>query len=183
MFTEDGRIDREIEIRCQKANALIYQLTPLLKHPNTHMASKQQIINSIFIPNQCQTWTLSKSHKRKINTCEMKCLRRAANLTIRDRVRNDVIRQMVGTTPCATYTERQKIKWFGHLVRMQQHQLPVQAIYQRRSEVRTRGRPRRRRIYDIKDNVETRNNNNHATHRELDHQLLLPTTLSGISGR
>jgi hypothetical protein len=127
MFTEDGKIDREIETRCQKANALIYQLTPLLKHPNISMASKQQIINSIFIPTlcyQCRTWTLSKSHIHKINTCEMKCLRRATNLTIRDQVRNVVIRQIVGTPPCATYSEIQKIKWFGHLVRMQQHHLP-----------------------------------------------------------
>ena len=64
MFTKDGKVDWVNEIRCQKANALIYQLTPLLKHPNISMASKQQILNSIFIPTlcyQCQTWTLSKS--------------------------------------------------------------------------------------------------------------------------
>jgi len=60
MFTEDGKINREIEIRCQKANALIYQLSPLLKHQNVPMQAKRLIINSIFIPTlcyQCQTWT------------------------------------------------------------------------------------------------------------------------------
>jgi hypothetical protein len=83
-------------------------------------------------------------------------------------VRNDVIRQIVGTTPSATYIERQKIKWFGHLVRMQQHQLPAQALYQRRFEVRARGRPRRRWIDDIKDIVEIHGMTIiNATHREL----------------
>jgi hypothetical protein len=82
------------------------------------------------------------------------------------------------------YIERQKIKWFGHHVRMQQHQLPAQALYQRRSEVRARGRPRRRWIGDIKDIVETHGMTIIcATHRALDHQLLLLTTLNGISGR
>jgi hypothetical protein len=91
---------------------------------------------------------------------------------------------MVGTTPCATYIEKQKIKWFGHLVRMQQHQLPVQALYQRRSEVKARGNPRRRWTDDIKDIVESHGMTIiSATHRELDHQLFLPTTLIGISGR
>ena len=186
MITEDGRMDREIETRCQKANTLIYQLTPLLTHPNIPMTTKQQIINSIFIPTlcyQCQSWTLTKSQLRKINTCEMKCLRRAANLTIRDRVRNDTIRQIVGTTPCATYIERQKIKWFGHVTRMQHHQLPAQALYQRSSGARARGRPRRKWIDDIKDIVESHGMTiTSATHRAIEHKLSLPTTPFGISG-
>ena len=28
MFTKNGKLDREIEIRCQKANAVSYQLAP-----------------------------------------------------------------------------------------------------------------------------------------------------------
>jgi hypothetical protein len=90
---------------------------------------------------------------------------------------------MVGTTPCATYIKRQKIKWFGHLVRMQQHQLQVQELYQR-YEVRARGCPRRRWIDDIKDIVEPHGMTViSATNWALDHQLLLPTMLNGISGR
>ena len=33
MFTENGKLDREIEIRYQKINAVSYQLAPLQKHP------------------------------------------------------------------------------------------------------------------------------------------------------
>src|SRR6202042_269573 len=151
------------------------------------MTTKQQIINSIIIPTlsyQCQSWTLTKSQLCKINTCEMKCLRRAANLIIRDRVRNDTIRQIVGTTPCATYIERQKIKWFGHVTRMQHHQLPAQALYQRSSGAREIGSPRRKWIDDIKNIVESHGLTiTSATHRATEHQLSLPTTPSGISGR
>jgi hypothetical protein len=90
---------------------------------------------------------------------------------------------MIGTTPCATYIERQKIKWFGHLVRIQQHQLPVQALYQKRSEVRARGCPRGRWIDDIKDIVEPHGITIiSVTHWELGHQLFLPMTLNCISG-
>jgi hypothetical protein len=84
---------------------------------------------------------------------------------------------MVGTTPCATYIERQKIKCFGHLVKIQQHQLPLQALYQRRSEVRARRHPRRRWTDNIRDFVEPHGITIiSAKHRALDHQLLLPTT-------
>ena len=33
MFTENGKLDKEIETRCQKANAVSYQLAPLLNTP------------------------------------------------------------------------------------------------------------------------------------------------------
>ena len=57
-FTEDGRLNKEIETRVQKANNVSYQLAPLLKHPNFPMTTKLKIINTIFIPTliyQCQT--------------------------------------------------------------------------------------------------------------------------------
>ncbi|GFR90675.1 reverse transcriptase-like protein [Elysia marginata] len=58
-FTKDGRIDREIEVRCQKANSISYQLAPLLKHESIPIATKAKLINSIFLTTltyQCQTW-------------------------------------------------------------------------------------------------------------------------------
>uniref|UniRef100_A0A0B7BV07 Uncharacterized protein n=2 Tax=Arion vulgaris TaxID=1028688 RepID=A0A0B7BV07_9EUPU len=101
-------MDREIETRCQKANAVTYQLSPLLKHPSINMAVKRQLINCIFIPTlcyQCQTWPLTKTQERKITTCEMRCLRKAVNVTRRDRVRNENIRSIVGTTMHTVHRE------------------------------------------------------------------------------
>ena len=98
IFSQDGRLDREIETRCQKANAVSYQLAPLLKHPDIPMPTKAQLINTTFIPTltyQCQTWSLTKAQERKLVTCEMRCLRRAANKTRRDKIRNKVIRDTV----------------------------------------------------------------------------------------
>ena len=121
MFTEDGKLDREIETRIQKANQVVYQLTPLLQNRAIGMSTKRQLINAIFIPTlcfQCQSWTLTKRHVRKITTCEMRCLRKAANKTRRDRIRNETIRRMVGTVPVIDYINKQRIRWFGHIIRM-----------------------------------------------------------------
>jgi hypothetical protein len=53
-----------------------------------------------------------------------------------------------------------------------------------RSEVRARGCPRRRLTDDIKDIEEQHGMTiRSAKHRVLDHQLLLPTMLNGISRR
>uniref|UniRef100_A0A0B7BUU7 Uncharacterized protein n=1 Tax=Arion vulgaris TaxID=1028688 RepID=A0A0B7BUU7_9EUPU len=54
IFTEDGKLDREIETRCQKANAVTYQLAPLLQHPKIKMEVKRQMIKSIILPSLCE---------------------------------------------------------------------------------------------------------------------------------
>jgi hypothetical protein len=62
--------------------------------------------------------SLTKAEERKITTCEMRCLRRAAGRTRRDMIRNEKIREMVGATPVHTHIQRQRTKWFGHLIRI-----------------------------------------------------------------
>ena len=81
MFSSDGKIDREIETRIQKAK-IICQIAPLLTNQHIEMSVKRQIINSIFIPTltyQCQSWTLTNPLKSKIQACEMRCLRKTSH--------------------------------------------------------------------------------------------------------
>ena len=185
-FTEDGSIDREIEIRTQKANAVTYQLAPILSHPNITMDTKRQLISSIFIPTlcyQCQTWTLGKSHERKITACEMKCLRKTLGITRRDRWRNEDVRTNVGIEPCLQYIDKQRIKWFGHLSRMTPNQPASRAYNTRYSGYKRKGRPRKRWIDGVKETLK-RNNISVQTAAELAYhrKLHLPSTLNGNIG-
>lgn len=176
-FTEDGRCDREIETRIQQANKATFQLSPILKHPAIKIEIKRNIINAVFIPTlcyQCQTWTLNKDQVRKINTCEMRCLRKAVNKTRRDQVRNEEIRKTVGTTPVINFIENQRLKWFGHLMRMNPTMPAARAYNQRRESARCRGRPRRRWIEGVKDILKRYNTTTHqATKRALSRTSLI----------
>ena len=130
MFTKNGKLDREIETRCQKANAVSYQLAPLLKHPSISTSTKAKLINAIFLPMliyQCQTWSLTKDLERKLVTCEMKCLRKAVNKTRRDKIKNEVIRDMAGAKPVLQHIKQQQVKWFGHITHMPINQPALRA--------------------------------------------------------
>ncbi|BFZ22891.1 hypothetical protein BsWGS_25930 [Bradybaena similaris] len=59
-------------------------------------------------------------------------------------MKNNGIRKKVKTTPCTYYIERQKIRWFSHLMRMDPATPPLQAHTSRRSGYRAKGRPRKR---------------------------------------
>ena len=131
---------------------------------------------------KCQTWTLTTNQERKIQTCEMRCLRKVVNKTRRDKVRNVDIRNTIGIPPCIEFIEQQRLKWFGHLVRMKQDSPAAQAYNCRYQGQRKRGRPRKRWIDGVKEtcskyNLEIRDATTLAYERNL------PTTLHGKSGR
>jgi hypothetical protein len=97
----DGKIDRD---------NVSYLLAPLRKHIDIFIPTKIHRIKSIFFPTLCyenQTWTLNQAQSSKIQTCEMHCLRKITNNTIRDKIRNVTIREKVGLTPCIQYIEKQ----------------------------------------------------------------------------
>ena len=61
LFTENGRLDREIGIFCQKANAVCYQLSPLLQHRNISVSTKVNCCDQSNFPlNAHLTWALTK---------------------------------------------------------------------------------------------------------------------------
>ena len=183
IFTEDGRMNREIENRIQKANNVSYQLAPILKHPNIPMEIKNKVINSIFVPTltyQCQTWTMTKSLERKITTCEMRCLRKAVNKTRRDRVPNTEIREMVGAKNIHQHIQHQRIKWFGHLIRLPPHHPAQRAYNVRFSGRKARGRPRRTWIDGVKETLSLYNiPPAQAFRRAAERCLFLPMTPTG----
>ena len=144
------------------------------------MKDKRQLINAIFVPTlcyECQTWTLTKKHVRKVTTCEMKCLRKAANKTRRDRVRNEDIRKLVGVTPVMDFVNKQQLKWFGHLMRMPVNHPAVRAYNGCRSGSRPRGHPRKRWIDGIRTITDSIGlTTTEATQRAKDRRLFLPAT-------
>ena len=180
MFTENGKLAREIETRCQKANAVSYQLAPVLKHSSISTSTKAKLINAIFLPTltyQCQTWSLTKDLERKLVTCEMKCLRKAVNRTRRDKIRNEVIRDMAGAKPVLQHIKQQQVKWFGHITRMPINQPALRAYNTKYmySGWRARGRPRKRWSDSVADTLRTRGMSLlQATHPATDRQLCPP---------
>ena len=74
----------------------------------------------------------------------MKCLRKAAMVTKLDEIRNEEIRKRVGIISCTEHIERQQVKWFGHLMRMNPNQIPIRAYNKIISGRKAKDRPRKR---------------------------------------
>jgi hypothetical protein len=47
----------------------------------------------------------------------MRCVRRMTGNSLRDRIRNEDLRKLLGIEAAINYIKRQQIKWFGHVIR------------------------------------------------------------------
>ncbi|PSN53532.1 hypothetical protein C0J52_13234 [Blattella germanica] len=71
----------------------------------------------------------------------MKCYRRIMGKTRRDRIRNDRIRESLKQE--SVELEKRQLKWFGHVVRMDERRKPKQIMEARVEGTKTRGRPKK----------------------------------------
>ena len=75
----------------------------------------------------------------------MKCYRRIMGKTGRDRIKNGKIRERLKHESVDKILQKRQLKWFGHVVRMDETRKPRQ-IMEARTEGR-RGRDRPRKVY------------------------------------
>ena len=145
-ISETGKIDEEILNRTRKGSQVYYQLNQcLINKKEVSIDAKMRIYNAIYVPTLLyglESAVLQEKHKKSIQASEMKFLRRAIGKTKKDRVRNTKIRKDVDQTPLNDILEQKQLKWYGHLVRMDENRI-VKKIFQCKEEgKRRRGRPR-----------------------------------------
>ena len=92
---------------------------------------KVRIYKALILPIAlygAESWTLRQADTRHLESFEMRCLRVILGVHLMDRLKNEEIRQRLNipNTICEEVSKR-RMKWFGHVVRMPHHRLPLQA--------------------------------------------------------
>ena len=72
----------------------------------------------------------------------MRFLRRAAGLTLRDRIRSSTIRESLKAESLLLHIERSQLRWLGHVLRMPRERLSHQVFEAMPQGKRRVGRPR-----------------------------------------
>ena len=90
-----------------------------------------------------ETMALTKEQEKKIQVCENNWVRRLCGVRLADKRRLKELREEVGLD--RTVTQRvveKRLKWAGHLARMEEDRLAKRAARNDGSQSRSRGRPR-----------------------------------------
>ena len=84
----------------------------------------------------------------------MKVLRTIRGVTRMDRLRNDQIRSDLSVKPLLKEIEERKLRWYGHVKRMDEERLPKRYLEWKPQGKRPVGRPRKRWMDGIREALE-----------------------------
>ena len=69
----------------------------------------------------CESWTLTAEIERRIQALEMRCYRRLLNISYKDHVTNEEVRNRIqnaiGAHDDLTMVKKRKLRWYGHISR------------------------------------------------------------------
>ena len=98
-----------------------------------------------------ETWALKKAQENKLEVAEMRMLRWMCGVTKLDKIGNERIR---GTTKVGEITKKvQERRWHGHVMRREEHYVGRMAIEMKVHGRRKRGRPKRRWLDKVDDDI------------------------------
>ena len=125
---------------------------------NLPMCLKTRLLQALVFPiatYSCSTWTLTKKDANKLRVFENNCLRRLLGVRLLDRVSIESLHERAGTTPfILNFTKRQRLAWYGHIIRMDDNSLVKQVFNEDFTKKRKRGRPPKRWKDQIKTDTE-----------------------------
>ena len=145
VINETGNHEIDLNERINKSNNLFYALNKtFIRKKEIKQETKIKIYKTIYRPvltYGCETWVLSGKTRRRIEAVEMKFLRGARGVTLRDHVRSTQIREDLGVEPITEFIERRQLSWWGHLQRMKVDRTVRQVWEAKVVGKRSKGRP------------------------------------------
>ena len=104
-----------------------------------------------------ETWCVKKEDERRLLAAEMGWLRGLLNRSRREKIRNEVTREELGQKDTIVdRIRRRRLTWYGHVIRMENERIPAKALHGEVEGVRSRGRPRKKWINNVLEDIKDR---------------------------
>lgn len=156
LLTSNNELKDEINRRISIANRAYYALLPIIKSKIIARKTKLNIYKTLIRPivtYGAETWTLTKSVSARLAVFERKVLRRILGAVKQGdnwRIRYNSELYEINLE---TYVKLTRLRWLGHVVRMDNNRR-VKMIHNGMPEgTRTRGRPRQRWMDNVMTDV------------------------------
>ena len=146
MLDAGGGSDTAVTARIRSAWKAFHTLAPFLtsRVPNEKMKGKvfRACIQSC-LTYACETWPMKVESEQRMNTTEMRMIRRMCRVSLRDKCSNEDLRQRMGIEPASSVMRRSRLRWYGHVYRMKQDECVKRVLNFEVTGRRPRGRPKK----------------------------------------
>ena len=115
----------EILSRTAQTIAALSRLKIIWRDKNISLASKVKLLRTLILSTflyACESWTLTAEIERRIQALEMRCYRRLLNISYKDHVTNEKVRNRIQNAigvhnDLLTIVKKWKLRWYGHISR------------------------------------------------------------------
>ena len=113
----------EILSRIAQTTAALSRLKIIWRDKNISLASKVKLMRTLILSTflyACESWTSTAEIERRIQALEMRCYRRLLNISSKDHVTNEEVRNRIQNAIGVhddLLTMVKKRKWYGHISR------------------------------------------------------------------
>ena len=120
-ITEDGDCSHEIERRLLLGRKTMTNLDSILKSTNITLPTKVCLAKAMVFPvvrNGCQSWTIKKAERQRIDASELWCWRRLLRVPWTARRSNQsILKEISPEYLLEGLMLKLKLQYFGHLMR------------------------------------------------------------------
>ena len=151
-----GGVDSEVNRRIQAGWNNWRKMSSILCDKKVPNRVKGKILKTVVQPAMFSIGTvpLSKRQESKLEVVDMGMSRWMLGLSRKDRVRNEEIRKRLGTTEMGKWCRQARLRRYGHVKRREDDYVGRRAMEMRMPGQRKRGRPKRRWLDCIKEDME-----------------------------
>ena len=115
----------EIISRIAQTTAALCRLNIIWRDKSISLASKVKLMRTLILSTflyACESWTLIAEIERRIQALEMRCYRRLLNISYKDHLTNEEVRNRIQNAigvhdDLLTMVKKRKLRWYGHTSR------------------------------------------------------------------
>lgn len=163
-LTNNNKISEEISRRIMAGNRTYYANIKLFKSRLLSRTTKAKIYKTLVRPvvtYGSEAWNLLANDANKLRTFERKVIRRIYGPIQNQngwRIRtNDEIQNILNQEDIVRFVKAQRMRWFGHVERMEEKRMPRKVLKTRMEKRRRQGRPRNRWRDEVEADLVTMN--------------------------
>jgi hypothetical protein len=147
MLSSDGSLDKEVNRRIASAAKAFHLLLRCFRCKSITRHTKVAVYKACVVPcllYGCETWPILDRHLKRLHVFHMNSLRRICNLSRRRRISNHAILELCEIDDVEMLLHRNRLRWLGHVARMDEQRVPKKLLFSGVSGCRSRGRPKKR---------------------------------------
>ena len=111
--------------RIAQTTAALSRLKIIWRDKDISLASKVKLMRTLILSTflyACESWTLTAEIERRIQALEMRCYRRLLNISYKDHVTNEEVRNRIQNAivvqdDLLNVVKKRKLRWYGHISR------------------------------------------------------------------